>query len=577
VASVFLVDADSQELVSEVNSTGEVLRIPISKGIAGHVATTGEPVIIRDAYQDARFNKTVDKTTGYRTRSMMCAPLKVRGGSLIGVVQLINKVSQGALAPTGSRCRFSMADSEDDELCFSADDLNFLQVFAAQAATAVATSADFIQPEVQRSEPIEAAKVPQKALDSLVPDASLPPAASELLEESFETWQLDSLQLAKLTDDKPLSSLGPFLFEKLGLVEHFGLDSRKLAAFFTELELGYDRALGGEVPYHNRAHGASVLHGMHALLHHCGLAELAARAFSEEGSESLADGSGKLETLACLLAAAVHDYEHCGVNNDFLVKTSDERAIRYNDQHVNENHHAAAAFALLQQPELDFLSVLPKKAFTRLRSLVIELVLGTDMARSGRIIDGFKEILPAEPLAAFAPKNAKEAVLLLQTVMKCADLGHLALPWAIHLAWVRRLEAEFFAQGDREKDLGLPMSFLMDRNKPGASETQVGFFDFVVLPLFRLLQHAAPSAAPLLASVADNYEAWKAPCSVEASAGEPTAGVEIDPAASTSTSFMLAMEEEDEQPVMCKKHSDRARQRAARFWRSGRARSPSPW
>jgi len=254
------------------------------------------------------------------------------------------------------------------------------------------------------------------------------------------------------------------------------------------------------------------------------------------------------------------------------VKTSDERATRYNDQHVNENHHAAAAFALLQRSELDFLSALPKKAFTRLRSLVIELVLGTDMARSGTIIDGFKEILPAEPSTAFAPKNAKEAVLLLQMAMKCSDLGHLALPWEIHLAWVRRLEAEFFAQGDREKDLGLPVSFLMDRNKPGASETQVGFFDFVVLPLFRLLQRAAPSAAPLLASVVDNHEAWKT------SAGEPTAAVEIDPTASTSTSDLLPMEEGDEEEhVVRKKRSGRARQRAAKFWRSVRVRTPSPW
>merc|ERR1712107_287104 len=110
--------------------------------------------------------------------------------------------------------------------------------------------------------------------------------------------------------------------EKLGLVQHFGLDNGKIAAFFAELELGYDRSQGGEVPYHNRAHGAAVLHAMHALLKHCGLAELAATALTEN-PEALADGH--LETLACLLAAAVHDYEHEGLNNDFLVKTSHER------------------------------------------------------------------------------------------------------------------------------------------------------------------------------------------------------------------------------------------------------------
>jgi hypothetical protein len=252
---------------------------------------------------------------------------------------------------------------------------------------------------------------------------------------------------------------------------------------------------------------------MYALVQHGSLAQVAARTFQtleQELEESLADGSGKLETMACLLAAAVHDYEHLGLTNDFLVKTGHKRAICYNDQHVNENHHAAAAFALLEKPEFNFLEVLPRKAFVRLRKLVIDLVLGTDMARSGFIIENFKDVLPSSSKGqgCFQPKTANEAVLLLQMGMKCADLGHLTLPWELHLSWVQRLEAEFFAQGDMEQEMGLPISFLMDREKPGASETQLGFFDFVVLPLFRLLCRAAPSALPLLSSVQANYAAY---------------------------------------------------------------------
>merc|ERR1719262_1742578 len=93
--------------------------------------------------------------------------------------------------------------------------------------------------------------------------------------------------------------------------------------------------------------------------------------------------------------------------------------------------------------------------------------------------------------------------------MKCADLGHLALTWDQHLTWVERLEAEFFAQGDREKALGLPVSFLMDRDKPGASDTQIGFFNFVVLPLFRTLAHGAPGTRPMLEAVEENYVRWQ--------------------------------------------------------------------
>jgi len=84
------------------------------------------------------------------------------------------------------------------------------------------------------------------------------------------------------------------------------------------------------------------------------------------------------------------------------------------------------------------------------------------------------------------------------------------------------LEDEFFAQGDRERALGFPqISFLMDREKAGASETQVGFMDFVVLPLFRALASALLGAGPLLEGAEANRERWQkqqaTPKSVEAS------------------------------------------------------------
>jgi len=209
-----------------------------------------------------------------------------------------------------------------------------------------------------------------------------------------------------------------------------------------------------------------------------------------------------------LLAAAVHDYEHHGLTNDFLVKTSDARALLYNDQHVNEQHHVAAAFAVLQRAECNFLAKLPANEYRRLRSLVIELVLGTDMANHGNVVKSFSEEFD-KSTASLESLSSKGAMLLLQVAMKCADLGHLALDWTLHLQWVRRLEFEFFAQGDREKQLGLPVSFLMDREKPGASKSQVGFFDFVVLPLFRGLARAAPAASEVLFGVTENYQRWR--------------------------------------------------------------------
>ena len=60
--------------------------------------------------------------------------------------------------------------------------------------------------------------------------------------------------------------------------------------------------------------------------------------------------------------------------------------------------------------------------------------------------------------------------------LKCADLGHLASPRDVHKKWVERLEEEFFRQGDREKQNGLSVSPLMDREKNGITKSQVGFF-----------------------------------------------------------------------------------------------------
>merc|ERR1712057_137343 len=105
--------------------------------------------------------------------------------------------------------------------------------------------------------------------------------------------------------------------------------------------------------------------------------EAAAQAF--DGIESSTCRHGHLERMASLLAAAVHDFEHLGVSNDFLVRIGDQRAMTYNDQHVNENHHVAAAFAILSSPEANFLEELPSMEYCELRRLVVQLVLATDM------------------------------------------------------------------------------------------------------------------------------------------------------------------------------------------------------
>ncbi|EAY10267.1 GAF domain containing protein [Trichomonas vaginalis G3] len=91
--SLFLVDKERGGLWSMVaHGTSERIHIAEGYGIAGHVAKTGETINIPDAYNDPRFNPSVDKSTGYRTKSILCVPIKSSSGIIIGCTQMINKL-----------------------------------------------------------------------------------------------------------------------------------------------------------------------------------------------------------------------------------------------------------------------------------------------------------------------------------------------------------------------------------------------------------------------------------------------------------------------------------------------------
>jgi serine phosphatase RsbU (regulator of sigma subunit) len=91
--TVFLLSEDGNEIWSRIVRGEEALeiRLPLGKGIAGTVAQTGETIRIDDAYEDQRFDPSWDKKSGYRTREILCAPIRNRAGEIVGVFQLLNK------------------------------------------------------------------------------------------------------------------------------------------------------------------------------------------------------------------------------------------------------------------------------------------------------------------------------------------------------------------------------------------------------------------------------------------------------------------------------------------------------
>ena len=115
--TVYFVDHARGFLWSKVASglDGSEIRLPIGQGVAGTVAATGETIVLHDAYNDPRFDRSIDTRTGFQTRSVLCVPMKNQMGKVVGVLQLLNKIG---------------AD-------FNAQDLSFLQALSDYVAIAM--------------------------------------------------------------------------------------------------------------------------------------------------------------------------------------------------------------------------------------------------------------------------------------------------------------------------------------------------------------------------------------------------------------------------------------------------------
>ncbi|KAM9023632.1 dual specificity calcium/calmodulin-dependent 3',5'-cyclic nucleotide phosphodiesterase 1C isoform 3-T3 [Ara ararauna] len=289
---------------------------------------------------------------------------------------------------------------------------------------------------------------------------SYPPAVIGVL-KNVDKWSFDVFALNDASGDHALKFIFYELLTRYDLINRFKIPISALVSFVEALEVGYSKHKN---PYHNLMHAADVTQTVHYLLFKTGVAHWLT----------------ELEIFAMIFAAAIHDYEHTGTTNNFHIQTRSDSAILYNDRSVLENHHVSAAYRLLQDDEeMNILSNLSKDDWREFRALVIEMVLATDMSCHFQQIKAMKNALQ-QPEGIDKPKALS---LLLHT----ADISHPAKAWDLHHRWTMSLLEEFFRQGDKEAELGLPFSPLCDRKSTMVAQSQIGFIDFIVEPTFTVL------------------------------------------------------------------------------------------
>merc|ERR550532_3693552 len=116
------------------------------------------------------------------------------------------------------------------------------------------------------------------------------------------------------------------------------------------------------------------------------------------------------------------------------------------------------------------------------------MILSTDMARHEEIIEQFTE-------TSGGTLGEMDKGVLERHLLHVADLSHPLRPYSLHLQWSERCTAEFFSQGDQERELGFEPVALYDREKaPPLAKGQLGFLKFIVIPAWKPLQNIAKDA-----------------------------------------------------------------------------------
>ena len=276
----------------------------------------------------------------------------------------------------------------------------------------------------------------------------------------LSVWnQFNVFHVSARSQGWPLTFTFTTIITQLNLMGKFGLDAVLVSNFIREVERGYFA-----IPYHSSTHAADVLqHSYHMITQtHLGLA--------------LSD----LDMLLLLVAAAVHDYGHPGVSNQYLTTTFSPLALQYNDKNVLESYHIASIFLLMQnKPECNLFQHMDTATYRKARKMLIDLVLATDLASHFDILAVWKR-----KESIIDTSKDEDKMLVMQMILKSGDLGHPSRVRHLHLTWSELVTEEFFLQGDRERKNGMNVSAMMDRSTCNIVTSQIGFISFLVMPIY---------------------------------------------------------------------------------------------
>uniref|UniRef100_A0A2M4CSB8 Phosphodiesterase n=1 Tax=Anopheles darlingi TaxID=43151 RepID=A0A2M4CSB8_ANODA len=439
-------------------------RFPINIGITGYVATTGETVNICNAYEDDRFDPSVDDGLNFRHKTILCMAIKNSLSQIIGVIQLINKF---------------------DELTFTKNDENFVEAFAIFCGMGIHNTHMYEKAIIAMAKQSVTLEVLSYHASATIDDAY---RLRQLKVPSSAFFKLYDFKFDDLTlDDDHTLKACIRMFLDLDLVERFHIEYEVLCRWLLSVKKNYRN-----VTYHNWRHAFNVTQMMFAIL----------------TSTQWWKIFGEIECLGLIIACLCHDLDHRGTNNSFQIKASSPLAQLYSTSTM-EHHHFDQCLMIINSPGNQILSNMSSEDYSRVIRVLEDAILSTDLAVYFRKRGAFLELV--KPNTEMSVWQTEEPRSLLRAMsMTVCDLSAITKPWEIEKRVADLVTSEFFEQGDMERqELKITPIDIMNREKEDQLPMmQVGFIDSICIPIYEAFASLSDKLMPLIEGVLENKQHW---------------------------------------------------------------------
>lgn len=319
---------------------------------------------------------------------------------------------------------------------------------------------------------------------------------NSIINRNFNIYNFESV----FGREKSFVLIGKEMIRSLDLTSI--IDCTKLENYLIELRNAYIP----ENYYHNERHGADVGQTTSSYLKESEIIDIC---FLQD-----------LDILSIVVAAISHDVGHPGLNNNFQINNRTDVALVYHDKSVLENYHIFMIFKILKKTECNIVCTLKKDDYNVFRKRIIETIIATDMFYHGKVVSSlknklfnWKELKKINEDELLINPNSKtlfdDQQEIINLAVHGADISHNTKPFKLSEKWTELLTEEFHVQGDNEKNIGLPISFLCDRQLTNVPKSQISFISFVILPTFEVLVDAFPSLDYLVKNAKANMTEWE--------------------------------------------------------------------